>query len=168
MATETNRDALLRAIDNADENTLRTVLKSMCQDSEVCRKEAIGRMVVSRKREVIELSDSSDNDTQNKPNKKKKTVELTQKSRFEKCETCEKTYDVTLNNNKACQTHDDLLEIDPDYFPDDDQVEYDIHSIDVETDWRREVVPEGFRWQCCDAPLNGKPCLVQWHISKNE
>ncbi|KAI1755674.1 hypothetical protein F4782DRAFT_527039 [Xylaria castorea] len=166
MATETNQDALLaRAIDNADEHTLRRVLRSMCQASESCRKEAMDRMLATRKRDIIELSDSSDDDTQ-KQIKKQKKVEVTQISRFEKCKTCDKTYDVTLNNNTACQMHPGGLEIDPDVFPDDDDVQYDIRSIDVYTDWRREEWPEGFIWQCCDEPHNATACQIQRHIPK--
>ncbi|KAI1124856.1 hypothetical protein F5Y10DRAFT_248421 [Nemania abortiva] len=166
MATETDKSALLtRAIDNADESTLRAVLKSMCRGSEACRKEAMDRLLVSDKHELIELSDSSDDDTK-KQNKKRKKVVATQKSRFEKCETCEKTYDVTLNDDEACQTHEDILMIDPEFFPDDDQVHYDINSINVETDWRRKACPEGFIWQCCDEPLNGEFCVIQRHIPK--
>lgn len=109
MAAETTKNALLeRAIDNADEHILRDVLKSMCQDSEVCRKKAMDRMLVSRKREIIELSDSSNDDTQ-KRKKKRKKFEVTQKSRFEKCETCKESYDVMLNDDEACQTHEGAL-----------------------------------------------------------
>ncbi|KAI0195756.1 hypothetical protein EV127DRAFT_477475 [Xylaria flabelliformis] len=168
MATKTDQNALLKcAIKNADEHTLRTVLKSMCEASEVCRKEAMDRMLVSRKREIIELSDSSDDapQKQNK-NKKQKKVKTAQISRFEKCETCDKTYDVTLNNDEACQTHSDLLEIDPDFFPDDDEVYYHKEGIDPYTDWRRESCPEGFVWQCCDRTIDEEPCEIQRHIPK--
>ncbi|GAW16412.1 hypothetical protein ANO14919_058380 [Xylariales sp. No.14919] len=165
MATDTNRDALERAIDNADENILRTVLKSMCQNSETCRKEAMGRLVVSRKHEIIELSDSDNEETQEKP-KKKQRVEAIQ-SRYETCATCKKAYDVTLNNDTACQTHEGLLDIDADYFPDDDEIQYGVGgSIDIETDWRREQCPEGFVWECCEERLNGKACVIQSHIPK--
>ncbi|KAI1742019.1 hypothetical protein F4680DRAFT_53909 [Xylaria scruposa] len=169
MATKTDPNALLaRAIKNADENTLRKVLKSMCEASEACRKEAIDRMLVSRKRDIMELSDSSDDDTQKQKNKnkKQKKVKTTQISRFEICETCDKTYDVTLNDNAACQTHWDMLEIDEEFFPDDDEVCYHAEGIDVNTDWRRETCPEGFVWQCCDGTLNEPPCQIQRHIPK--
>ncbi|KAI0428397.1 hypothetical protein F5Y09DRAFT_313319 [Xylaria sp. FL1042] len=174
MARKPNKDTLIRAIDNADVTILRGILKSMCDGSEVCRKEAMDRMLVSRKHEIIELSDSSEDEgekRQNKRhNKKQKRVSVVQKSRFEVCETCDKTYDVTLNHDEACQTHEDLLELDSDYFPDDDQIRYDRSSVNVETDWRRETCPEGFVWQCCGEPLNGEFgsefCLIQRHIPK--
>jgi hypothetical protein len=106
-AAATKEDPLTRAIDNADEHTLRNVLKSMCQDSEACRKEAMERMLVSRKHELIELSDSSDDDGQRQDKKRKKVeVEVAQISRYEKCTTCKETYDVTLNNDEACRTHE--------------------------------------------------------------
>ncbi|KAI1420835.1 hypothetical protein F5Y12DRAFT_787957 [Xylaria sp. FL1777] len=164
--SETSKDALVRAIDNADENTLRAVLKSMCQGSEVCRNEAINRMLVSRKHEIIELSDSSDNDTQKKQNKKQKTVDVILESRFEKCENCKKTYDVTLNNDEACQTHKGTLDIDYEYFWEDDELQNDVYPVDPETDWRREEWPEGFTWTCCEAHGDGKPCRIMRHIPK--
>ncbi|KAI0458120.1 hypothetical protein F5B21DRAFT_461370 [Xylaria acuta] len=137
----------------------------MCQASEACRKEALERMLVSRKHDIIELSDSSDDDTQ-KQNKKQKKVKVSQISKFEKCETCDETYDITLNNNTACRTHTAELAIDPDIFPDDDDVQYGIGSIDYYTDWRREEWPEGFIWQCCDRPLDDTACRIQSHIPK--
>ncbi|KAI1160957.1 hypothetical protein F5B18DRAFT_471319 [Nemania serpens] len=108
MATEPNEHVLLtRAIDNADEATLRTILQSMCQGSETCRNEAMKRLIVSRKHEIIELSDSDDG--AERQDQKRKRVKVTQRSRFEKCRTCEKTYDVTLNDDTACQTHEGEL-----------------------------------------------------------
>lgn len=90
MATEPNEQELLtRAIDNSDEDTLRTILKSMCQDSEACRDEAMTRLIVSRKHEIIELSDSDDN--AERQGHKRKRTKVTQRPRFEKCKTCEKT-----------------------------------------------------------------------------
>jgi len=108
MAASKDQDALLtRAIDNADEKTLRQILKSMCQGSDECRKQAAERMLVSQKHELIELSDSSDDEAEKeRRNKKQKTVEETQTLRYEKCQTCEEMYDVTLNNDEACQCHD--------------------------------------------------------------
>ncbi|KAI0487592.1 hypothetical protein F4859DRAFT_465566 [Xylaria cf. heliscus] len=166
MPTKANQDVLLaRAIDNADEHTLRTVLRSMCQASEVCRKEATERMLVSRKRDIVELSDSSDDDAQ-KQNKKQKKAEVTQILRFEKCGICDRTYDVTVNNDTACQTHTGILDIDPDVFPDDDDIQYGVGSVDVNTDWRREEWPEGFIWQCCNETLNGTACRITRHTPK--
>ncbi|KAI1273676.1 hypothetical protein F5Y07DRAFT_248002 [Xylaria sp. FL0933] len=191
MATETDKDALIRAINNADDIILRDILKSVCESSEVCRKEVMDRMLLSRKHRIIEISDSSDSDSLDSLNssdsdfsededekkrskkrqktpqqKKQKRTIVASKSRFEVCETCDETYDVTLNHSKACQTHEDILELDPECFPDDDQVYYDPSSIDVKTDWRRETCPEGFVWQCCDEPLDGEACLIQRHIPK--
>ncbi|KAI0201699.1 hypothetical protein F4808DRAFT_35293 [Astrocystis sublimbata] len=168
MATTTDQNALLeRVIDNSDDITLRMVLKSMCQGSEECRKEAIQRMLTSRKRDVIELSDTSDDDAQ-KASKKQKKSEDTPIARFERCKKCEKTYDVTLNDDTACMTHPGMLDIDPEVFPDDDDVQYGIGpDIDVYTDWRREEWPEGFIWSCCDEDCNSKGCQVQRHTPED-
>jgi hypothetical protein len=110
MTASKDQDVLLtRAIDETDEKILRQILKSMCQDSEECRQQVAERMLVSRKRELVELSDSSDDEpekeTKKNNNKKQKTVEETQTPRYEKCKTCKETYDVTLNNDEACRYH---------------------------------------------------------------
>jgi len=55
------------------------------------------------------------------------------------------------------------LELDPDSFPDDDQVAYAVDSIDLETDWRRQTCPEGFVWDCCDGNLTTEPCRKSRH-----
>jgi hypothetical protein len=113
MATANNQNTLLeRAIDNADEKTLRVVLKAMCKDSKECRTEAMGRMLVSRKHVLIELSDSSDDNTQRRSKKQKKGKPIQKEfevSRYEICETCKETFDITLNHNESCQTHDGEL-----------------------------------------------------------
>ncbi|KAI0522207.1 hypothetical protein F5B22DRAFT_464451 [Xylaria bambusicola] len=123
-------------------------------------------MLVSQKHEIIALSDSSDDEAQKKHTKRQKTAEDIQVPRFEKCETCSKTYDITLNNDEACQTHEGWVEIDAEYFPDDDDIQYRPDSVNPETDWRREEWPEGFIWQCCEEPANGTPCRIQRHIPK--
>ncbi|KAI1819506.1 hypothetical protein F4861DRAFT_534396 [Xylaria intraflava] len=172
MAPEVSKDAVLkRALDVADEETLRMVLKAMCKESDVCRKAAMDRMLISRKHTIIELSDSSDEDSdaEEKPKKRQKTIDAdddTPVSRYERCETCNEVYDVTLNDKEACQTHEEDPHLDESFFPDDDQVRYDINSIDVHTDWRRDSCPEGFRYECCDEDIEGEPCVIQRHIPK--
>ena len=115
MTTGTDNDAapsaVNRAIDNADEEILRTVLKSICQSSEVCRQEAMARMLVSQKHEVTELGDTSGDETQKQQSKKRKTAEDIYTPRYEICENCDKTYDVTLNNDQACRIHAGSLSI---------------------------------------------------------
>lgn len=44
---------------------------------------------------------------------------------------------------------------------------YEINSIDPYTDWRREEIPEGFLWDCCDEDINGVCCVVQRHIPES-
>ena len=60
------------------------------------------------------------------------------------------------------------LELDPEAFPDDDQVMYDPNSIDAETDWRRESCPEGFIYDCCDQDCKSKGCVIQQHIVERD
>ncbi|KAI0439444.1 hypothetical protein F4803DRAFT_531231 [Xylaria telfairii] len=160
MAPEVRHDVLLeRAIDNADEHTLRTVLKSTCQASEECRKEVTKQMLVSRKRDFVELSDSSDDDTQ-KQNKKQKKVEVIRILSCEKCDTLYETYEVTPKNKTACQTHTGGLTIDADVSTDDDEAQDDVRSAEVCTEWQPEEWVEGFIWRCCEKLFNDTPCLL--------
>ncbi|KAJ3564058.1 hypothetical protein NPX13_g7977 [Xylaria arbuscula] len=167
MTTGADKDAatraLDRAIDNADEEILRTVLKSMSKGSEVCRQEIMARMLVSQKHEIIQLGDSSGDEDEKQQNKKRKTAEDIQTSRYEKCENCEKTYDVTLNNDQACQIHAGELEMIDDFFDEDEDPAVHLECNDPETDSRRKDFPEAFIWQCCNEESDGKPCLLQKH-----
>ncbi|KAI0485238.1 hypothetical protein GGR56DRAFT_65326 [Xylariaceae sp. FL0804] len=172
MATIVDQEKLLdRAIDAADAPILRGVLKDMCRLSKECREQAELRLIVPVSSASVSVSSAS---KKRKPGDK--TVEKAQKkqkggnegeaqtARFSKCETCKEVFDITLNHDKACQTHEDALEIDEECFPDDDDVAYHIESLDPYTDWRREEWPEGFIWQCCEENINGPCCVVQAHI----
>ncbi|ETS79020.1 hypothetical protein PFICI_08873 [Pestalotiopsis fici W106-1] len=161
MTTHEEIRVVSAAIEKADLKALRSVLKSMCESSEECRKQAAQRLLLSvptgsnkRKSEQSpqEAEDASDN-------KKAKTVV----SRFEKCITCKKVFDITTNRDDSCQTHSAYLEIDDDVFPDDDEIANG--HVDPYTDWRREEWPEGFIWQCCDRHIKETPCVIQRHIA---
>ncbi|KAI4592704.1 hypothetical protein KJ359_010463 [Pestalotiopsis sp. 9143b] len=115
----------------ADVVILRQVLKWMCEGSEECYNQAVNHLIVPA---AAGAKRKSDQDAQADASKKSKTVAT---SKFEKCVTCEKTFDVTRNRNEACQTHDDLLTVDLDCFPYDDEVQDG--AIDPYTDWRRKI-----------------------------
>ncbi|KAI1323277.1 hypothetical protein F5Y16DRAFT_425252 [Xylariaceae sp. FL0255] len=167
---------LTRAIKNADLPTLRRILQALCEDSEICCAEVRKRMLVSRKREVIEILDDDNVDDHDiapelRSEKKRRVMKDDEDfklvSRYEMCGTCKKSYDITENGDEACRTHSEALEIDPGFFPDDDDLEDDPSSIDPYTDERFEEWPEGFRWPCCDEPTHGKPCVIQRHAPKD-
>ncbi|KAF3000412.1 hypothetical protein E8E14_002966 [Neopestalotiopsis sp. 37M] len=164
MATQDEFGVLSAAIDKADLQALRSVLKSMCESSEACRTEAAQRLLLSvpTRRNKKRKSEHSPQgaETADKSSKKAKTV-----SRYEMCITCEKVFDITDNREDSCQTHDDILEIDEEFFPDDDEIAYG--NVDPYTDWRRKDTPEGFIWQCCDRHIKETPCVIQKHISKS-
>ncbi|KAI0145451.1 hypothetical protein GGR57DRAFT_298627 [Xylariaceae sp. FL1272] len=179
---------LMHAIESSDAVTLRHLITAMCMQSEVCRGEVENRML-ARKRHIVEFvelsnsedcsedgSDADSEEDRGPPKKKKAKIATTDTTsddsellpRFEKCKTCKETFDVTKNHKRACRTHDGQLDIDPDVFPDDDQVMYDPHSIDPHTDWRRDEWPEGFIWDCCDEDCTSEGCVVQGHIPITE
>ncbi|KAI1864421.1 uncharacterized protein JN550_008978 [Neoarthrinium moseri] len=148
--------ALLEAINKTDLSTLRSLLNSMCQSSEECYNEAAKRLLVpvtNRKRAAEQEPDDS--------TKRQKTVV----SRYEKCITCKEVFDITGNGDDACKAHEGDLVVDPEHFPDDDDIMgYSGIEVDPYTDWRREEWPDGFYWTCCDERLHGKFCIVQKHI----
>ncbi|KAI1267811.1 hypothetical protein F5Y18DRAFT_271447 [Xylariaceae sp. FL1019] len=164
---------LMHAIDSSDAVTLRHIITAICMQSEVCRGEVEQRML-TRKRNVVELSEPEDRTEGRKPPKKKKAKTATTSDdnvvwpRFERCQTCHETFNVTLNNKRACRTHNGELRIDEDMFPDDDDIQYNPQSVDPYTDWRRKDWPEGFIWDCCDKDCNAEGCVVQGHIPVTE
>ncbi|KAK6208282.1 hypothetical protein LQW54_006905 [Pestalotiopsis sp. IQ-011] len=158
MVTKGDIKLLNESIDKADVVILRQVLKWMCESSEECYNQAAKHLVVPAA--AAGAKRNSDQDAQADASKKSKTAPT---SKFEKCVTCEKTFDVTSNCNDACQTHDDILDVDLDYFPDDDEVQDG--AIEPYTDWRRKESPKGFIWQCCERNIDEKPCRIQRHFS---
>ncbi|ROW08378.1 hypothetical protein VMCG_03094 [Cytospora schulzeri] len=152
--------ALFIAIGNTDEATLRNIIKSMCKESAECLEQASKRLLVPNP--TAQKRKAKDDPSSNKKSKKDQHEAVV--PRYEVCETCNKSFDITTNNDEACRTHEDELEVDPDYFPDDDEIQSGEH-IDVETDWRVDKFPDGFVWQCCEASANGEPCVIQRHIA---
>lgn len=57
------------------------------------------------------------------------------------------------------------LTLDEEMFPDDDEVAYQPEGIDVHTDWRREICPDGFVWDCCDRNCKSRGCVVERHVA---
>lgn len=186
MATGQPSALLLQAIDNADADVLRIVLKSMCKSSSECSKQASQRLLAAsaksapgKRKTVIDLTDE--------PVSAKKKQKLEEEGgapavRFKKCLACEAQFDVTKNHKKACRTHEGKLllrssvessgmlillagelEIDEDMFPDDDEVMYT--TINVKTDWRVKSCPDGFIWSCCEGNAESAPCLLQKHVA---
>lgn len=59
-----------------------------------------------------------------------------------------------------------MLEVDPDAFPDDDDIQSGEY-IDTEKDWRVKEFPHGFVWDCCEATADEEPCVVGRHIARD-
>ncbi|CAJ2514115.1 Uu.00g022340.m01.CDS01 [Anthostomella pinea] len=165
MSSKTDTDLLSQATDKANAEVLQSVLKSLCKASEECRKEASKHLLLSTSTRTAEKRKPDDSSAKSPSTSKKQKAEETLTSRYEKCITCKQVFDIEANDDNACVTHEGYLEMDPECFPDDDQVTYEPSSIDPYTDWRRKEWPEGFIWQCCDRACNEEGCLVQAHIA---
>lgn len=58
----------------------------------------------------------------------------------------------------------DDIEIDEEYFPDDDEVARGCSGRDWARDWRFNDFPQGFVWQCCGRDPTEQPCLIRKHL----
>lgn len=96
---------VLAAIDIADASALRAALVALLGESEPFRAAIASKFLVapsgSRKRANEEAHPAGEKRAKTAPQARE---ELT--SRFEICKTCREVYDVTENNEEACQTHD--------------------------------------------------------------
>ncbi|KAF2498877.1 hypothetical protein BU16DRAFT_579910 [Lophium mytilinum] len=148
---------LIDAISSAQVSTLRSVLFHLCKDSSTASKVEQVLLVSSN-----ELQNDAVKASMATNSKKRKHDDKI--SRFACCVNCKKDFDVVLNEKpgeeQACGYHDGSLEIDTDFFADDDEVAQDPYSIDVDTDWRVKEYPEGFQWSCCEQDgREAKPCV---------
>lgn len=179
LTTErTLEPALLQAISGATSATLRQILIEICMKSEICTSHVREAILVP-----VDLLKGTVNANIPANDIAKKRKLETVISRFANCVQCDEDFDILLNQKpgqeQACGRHEGTLasqssaqpaltqhpgelELDHDYFVDDDDVAYG--HIDVDTDWRREEFPEGFVWSCCE--LRGpdsEPCLRSRH-----
>lgn len=81
-----------RAINDASDQTLRAVLKSICAKNDEARKEAESQLLVT--------ATDTDTDTEESSHNNKRAV-----PRYAFCLNCEKEFDVTTNTEKACRYH---------------------------------------------------------------
>jgi hypothetical protein len=95
---------LFEAINKADADAIRSLLKTMCTSSEVVRQHVQEHLLVvssaSRKRK----GSGRDSMMSRTSTKKQKNEELT--ARYEACTTCGEVFDVSMNFKDSCQTHD--------------------------------------------------------------
>jgi hypothetical protein len=77
-----------RAINDASDQRLRVVLKSICAKNDQARKEAESHFLVM----ATDTEESSDSNKRAVP-------------RYAVCVNCEKEFDVTTNTEKACRYH---------------------------------------------------------------
>ncbi|KGO72957.1 hypothetical protein PITC_061850 [Penicillium italicum] len=136
--TEEMLDAtILGAINDASEQRLRAVLKSICAKNDEARKEVESQLLVV----APETKESSDSN--------KRAV-----TRYAFCINCEKEFDVTTNTEKKDNepTGEDLWVDNYDEF-------------EVDTDEMREDFPHCFTFPCCDGNLEDNPhgCVITFH-----
>ena len=105
---------LLSAISHADKATLQSVLKSMCESSNECKAAASQHLLVTRVHEVVDLEDGDGDEDETeveskgpaRKKQKRETLVAAEVSRYETCATCHKRFDLTRNDEDACQLHD--------------------------------------------------------------
>ncbi|KAF2806761.1 uncharacterized protein BDZ99DRAFT_85047 [Mytilinidion resinicola] len=153
---------LLNAIESVKASTLRSVLMQLCQKSTICASNLEEIMLVPDP----QLQSTTTNGSATNGSKKRKLE--TKTSRYARCVQCKEDYDIVLNEQsgeeQSCRRHEGVLEMNEDAFPDDDDVQYYGHKIDVETDWRVDEFPEDFTWTCCGQHgKEAEPCLRSRH-----
>ncbi|KAJ5950843.1 uncharacterized protein N7479_009256 [Penicillium vulpinum] len=131
-----------RAINDASDQTVRAVLKSICAKSDEARKEAENQLLVSATE-----TESSDKNKRRVP-------------RYAFCVNCEKEFDVTTKTEKNCRYHPEQSE------PTGEALFVDNwDECDVDTDEMRENFPECFTFECCEGNLRDNPdgCVTDFH-----
>ncbi|KAF4770075.1 hypothetical protein HAV15_011482 [Penicillium sp. str.  len=132
-----------RAINNASEQRLRVVLKSICAKNDQARKEAESQFLVLA------------TDTEESSGSNKRAV-----PRYAFCMNCEKEFNVTINTEKKCRYHPEENEpTGEDLFVDN----WD--EFEVDTDEMREDFPHCITFKCCNKTLEENPhgCVTDFH-----
>ncbi|KAJ6180680.1 hypothetical protein N7519_011141 [Penicillium mononematosum] len=111
-----------RAINDASDKTLRTVLKSICAKNDQARKEAESQLLVT----------DTDTDTEESSGNNKRQV-----PHYAFCVNCEKEFDVTTDTKETCRYHPEPSE------PTGEDLYVDNYAeFEVDTDEMREDFPE--------------------------
>ncbi|KAJ5182124.1 hypothetical protein N7449_012271 [Penicillium cf. viridicatum] len=132
-----------RAINDASDQRLRVVLKSICAKNDQARKEAESQFLVM----ATDTEESSDSNKRAVP-------------RYAVCINCEKEFDVTTNTEKNCRYHPEGNEpTGEDLFVDN----WD--EFEVDTDEMCEDFPPCFTFTCCNVNLEDNPhgCVTDFH-----
>ncbi|KAJ5420697.1 hypothetical protein N7465_003216 [Penicillium sp. CMV-2018d] len=132
-----------RAINNASDQRLRMVLKSICAKNDQARKEAESQFLVM----ATNTEESSDGDKRAVP-------------RHAFCVNCKKEFDVTTNMEKSCRYHPE----------EDEPTGEDLYvdnwdEFEVDTDEMRKDFPHCFTFMCCNENLEDNPhgCVTDFH-----
>ncbi|CAI7637851.1 unnamed protein product [Penicillium crustosum] len=140
---ELEATTLGRAINNASDQRLRVVLKSICAKNDQARKEAESQFLVLAA------------DTKESPDSNKRAI-----SRYASCINCEKEFDATTNTEKSCRYNPEKNEpTGEDLFVDN----WD--EFEVDTDEMRKDFPHCFTFMCCNENLEENPhgCVTDFH-----
>jgi hypothetical protein len=182
-SNDADKTALLSAIDSANLNRVRTVLREICIANPEAFKLASAKLLVSpEKLDAVNKTAES-----NGAGSKRKA-----QHRYETCVQCNSEYDVLDNQENACVWHEGTSslflyysylpcpfpspflavyegvnrstgETEPDYdgdfWADHDE---DCHG-EIDTDDMRKDFPEGFIWSCCEKSGEEKGCRVSVH-----
>ncbi|KAH7067471.1 hypothetical protein BKA63DRAFT_570770 [Paraphoma chrysanthemicola] len=144
-----DKQALFAAIDAANLNRVRAVLREICSESPEAYRLASEKLLVKVdgfKSPENGNGDSSGGMTGGVNGGTTGTKRKAQ-NRYDTCIQCEQEYDVLENHDKACVWHEGETEpdYDGDFWADHDER---IHGI-IDSEESREEYPEGFVWDCC-------------------
>ncbi|KAH7083770.1 hypothetical protein FB567DRAFT_446314 [Paraphoma chrysanthemicola] len=145
-STNDDKKALFTAIDAANLNRVRAVLREICGESTEAFR------LASEK--IGGVNGGVDGDTTGTKRKAQ--------NRYETCIQCEQEYDVLGNCEGKCVWHDGRTEpdFDNDFWADHDD---DCHGI-IDS----EEYPEGYVWDCCQKRGDEVGCMVGRHRTGGE
>ncbi|KAF2024086.1 hypothetical protein EK21DRAFT_79478, partial [Setomelanomma holmii] len=143
------------AIESANLNRLRTVLREICLENAEAFKLASDKMFVTSAASLG--GDKIGNSRTGGMKRKASTVQ----NRYETCVQCKEEYDVLDNPDDACEWHEGETEVDWDGGFWDDHDEDCYGTIDDEDS--REMYPEGFKWSCCENKGDEDGCMSGPH-----
>ncbi|KEQ97235.1 hypothetical protein AUEXF2481DRAFT_27499 [Aureobasidium subglaciale EXF-2481] len=142
------------AIDHTLLSRLQSLLKQVCDASPEARALVEEELLAAESTTVIDLTDDDDIPTQ--------ATNGVKRSRYAICEQCKEEFDITENDDEACQHHTGELEVDwdGDFWADHDE---EIHgTIDLDL---ADEYPQGFMWECCNELGDSEGCETGPHIA---
>ncbi|KAK8192841.1 hypothetical protein IWZ00DRAFT_264192 [Phyllosticta capitalensis] len=139
---------LIKAIEYADLERLHGVIKSICEESEVAN-------ALFEEKLLVPISSGQDRKSGNAQKGGKR-----QRPRYAVCTNCKEEFDMTENDDEACDYHDGELEMVEDFWVDNEEETFGPND----TDENKAEYPEGFEWDCCNEQTDADGCKTGPHV----